>query len=819
MNNKTFRILLPALSAALLLSCTMKEPVPAGLVPGVDESVTPVTVSLDLTLDGERNGTPKTRAIDDPGAVQSTAIHTLCILQYNGTDDNAPLVGEVHFLRDDLDPEDENYLNFNQIRLADSQGAEHTLVILTNTFRQLPRVETLGEMLALWRTVEGEPDVFGHEGQGGGFPDDVDYFQRMNALVVSVIENDAVIKGTLRRSMARINVEIVNDGTDGLQIRDVQLRNVSMKDYYVTDYSYIDENDEVQLLRDTPFQDEYIPSVPMRADYVKKAWTGDNTAGEGTGTANYRWYVSSNMRGTDANNTLPSEKNLCPNAGGATYLYILARYGADADADGLNDELIEYKFYLGENLVNNFDLKPNTSYSYRLTFNGKGNTSVDKRINDMGSVNFPVDANSYIVNPPAEGSRKYTFNVVHRPNIFWGTPNGEDRYDQYGTYSNNWIASGEEWKAFILWSDVAYDMNAILTRKTGTGEGGYNDASQRVELTIPSDITEGNLVIGVYTDDPSNILWSWHVWITKYQPDDITGHAPDAGTYIYSVKGGEVHRYGGSAWTTGRYKDGYAMDRNLGALDDKYREARGGGFCYQFGRKDPFPASYTICRYDYDGNRTSVAGDAVPKVAGSATGKAWKNVPYSVNNPRTYITSSNGYWTSGDVFNPSSYNSSILWQDPYTGSRTDVEEGGKNLTKSIFDPCPPGWRLPVNGTWAHFTGDGAGSSTTSTTVTFQWNVETFNGRGRGTGRTYYPLTFAASKSNPTDASIPTIFFPASGNRESNGSMRNVGSGGDGWSSAPSSVTNGYRLSLNAGSVNPSLSTSRAYGFAVRCVRE
>ena len=821
--NKTLRFLLPALGAALLLSCTEKEPVPAGVNAGADDALTPVRVSLDLKLDGERNGTPKTRAIDDPGTVADTQIHNLCILQYNGTGDDAALVGEVHYLRDDVDADDENYLDMNQIKLADSQGAEHTLVILANTFRQLPRVETLGEMLALWRTVEGEPDVFGHEGQGEGFPDDAGYYQRLNALAVMVVENDAVVKGTLRRSMARINVEIVNDGTDGLQIRKVQLRTVSQKDYYITDYSYIDANDDVQTLRSTPFQDEYVPAVPMRADYAEKEWTGTNDgsvqSGEGTGTATYRWYVSSNMRGTDTNNTLPSQKNVCPNAAGATYLYILARYGSDADGDGLNDELIEYKFYLGENLVNNFDLCPNTSYSYRLTFNGKGNTSTDQRVNDMGSVNFPVDANCYIVNPPVEGSRKYTFNVIHRPHLFWGTPNGEDRYGLQTQYPNNWIPTTQTWKARILWSDVPYEMNDILTRKTGTGEGGYNDAAQRLELTIPSDVTEGNIVVGVWRDDPSNILWSWHIWITSYQPDDISGHAPDEGTYIYSVNGGEVHRYGGNAWTTGRYKDGYAMDRNLGALDDRYRTSRGGGFYYQFGRKDPFPANYTVYTYDYDGTRTQVSGDAVPKVAGSSTGQSWKNVPYSVNNPRTYITN-NGYWTSGDVFNPSQYNSSIVWQDPYNGNRTEEEEVGTNATKSIFDPCPPGWRLPVNGTWAHFTGDGSGSSTTSTTATFQWGVVTFNGHDRGTGRTYYPLTFYASKSNPTDASIPTIFFPASGDRDSsNGAMGGAGSYGFYWGSSPGSATNGYDLYFNSGTVNPSRNVSRANGCPVRCVRE
>ena len=819
MNYKTLRFLMPALGAALLLSCEVEELVPVSSDHG--EEITPVTVSLQLTLDGELNGTPQTRAIDDPLDKDDTQIHNLCILQYNGTGDDALLVGDVHYLRSDADPDDEDYLNFNAVKLADSWGAQHTLVILTNTFTKLggDQIKTLGGMLSLWRTVGGEPDVFGHTGQGEEFPNDTDYYQRMNAIVVAVIENEATVKGTLRRSMARINVIINNNGRDGLQIQKVRLRNASMKDYYVTDYSYLDGNDDVQLLRDTPFQDEYIPGVPMRADYSSRTWAdgggtndGSVQSGAGTGTATYRWYVASNMRGT-SDNTLPSEKNMCQNAGGATYLWILATYGTN------HDEYIVYKFYLGENLVNDFNLKPNHSYTYRLTFDGKGNTVTDKRIDDYGTVNFTVDSNCYIINPPVEGTRRYTFNVVRRPNTFWGGPNSGDRYGYYnnsaGQYPSNFIGTTETWHARILWSDAAYTMNDVLTRNSGNGDGGYMDDSQRVELTIPSNITKGNLVIGVWTgDDPNVILWSWHIWITEYQPDNILGHAPEAGAYLYNVEGGEVHRYKGGAWTTGIYKNGYVMDRYLGALDQKYHNTgRGAGMFYQYGRKDPFPAYYTIYTYNASGVRSSVNSDAVPKTNFDATGQAsYRNVPWSVNNPRNFIKGS-GYWTYNDIFNPNPYDSSISkWQDPKVSENDGitVETG-----KSFFDPCPPGWKVPHSSAFSHFSGDNNGSSTTSTTVTFQGSVEVYNGHNRGAGRTYYPNTWMVDKDN---VSAQTAFFPASGGREWNtGQLAYAGSqvfsfGTDTWSSV------GVNM-LRFPGVNNANIYNRANGYPVRCIRE
>ena len=810
-----------AVTAALTLSCRVEEPVLEGCG---NEEIKPVTVSLDLAFADEVYGTPQTRAIDDPGDVASTQIRNMCILQFAGKALDAPIVGDVHYLRADVNPEDENYLNLNQIKLADSMGAEHTLVFLTNTFAQIPAVETLGDMLALWRTAGGEPAVFGHDGDGASFPDDATYYQRMNALAVTKVDNGTIVHGFLRRSMARINVEIVNDGTDHLKIHSVQLRNVSQKDYYVTDYSYIASYTDAEHftpanLMEGAFQDVYDPKIPQRTDYAARTWaqgggTNDGSVnnGEGTGTAHFRWYVPSNMRGTDSSCSLKEQKNMSQNSGGATYLYIVASYNT-------TEEPILYRFYLGENLVNNFDLKPNTSYSYRLTFNGKGNTTTDKRVEDLGSRKFEYDANCYILNPSPLGDRTFSFNVVHRPNVFWGSSNEGDRYGFYdngsGQYPNHYIRSNEHWYARVLWSDYPYtpeQINAMLVNKTGTGAGNYDDDISRVKVRIPSDIVRGNIVIGVWANDGSSveansdvILWSWHLWITDYQPDRIIGHTPDAETFVYNVDGGQVHRYASPAWTsaTGRYKNGYIMDRNLGAQDRSYHgNARSGGLYYQFGRKDPFAANYTCYSYDYNGTISNVGYSDGTTESGS-TGQNSKNVPWSVMNPRKYITGAN--WTSNDIFSPTG----ITWNDPMIGVRTEHEE---MTVKSFFDPCPPGWKVPLNGWIGDLVAGPVG--TTSTTVNWVWN-----GHSLGTGSTYYPEAghYLGNKDNEN---AQVIFFPASGYRNlGGGTMEYVGGFGYCWSSTPSSTTTGYQLRFNSTSVSSSFSLSRAIGYPVRCVRE
>lgn len=807
MKYRTLRFFFPALAVAVMMSSCQIEEFDSPQPESNAEDIIPATVSLKFNISGEDYGTPETKAIDDPGTVGNTQIQTLVILQYGGTEDDAPLVGGVHYLSADVtDPEDEHYLgDMEQIKLADSQGQVHTLVFLTNTFTEIRAGETLGEMLRLTRVAPGEADVFGHTGDGNGFPEETTYYQRMNALAVTEVTNDMTVYAILRRSMARINVQITNTGADGLQIRKVWLRNVSQKDYYITDYSYLspDDHSTVELLRDYAFQDEYVSSLPLRTDYSEREWNGTD---DGTGTAVYRWYVPSNMRGTDESNSLPSEKNTSINSIGATYVYILGEYGPE------HDQAIIYRFYLGENLVNNFDLKPNTSYSYHFTFNGKGVTSTDKRIEDGGRKDFMVDANCYILNPPTLADlppRKYTINVVSRPNIFWGTRPDSDRYGNFEEYPNNYIQGGEVWKARILWSDINYDQLSVLTKATDTNDmnATYDSMTQRIELTVSSNTPKGNLVIGVWTDDPTNILWSWHIWITDYEPDGI-GVAPVEDRYVYPVKGGELHRYMKDAiWTTGELKNGYIMDRYLGALDQKSHSAsstsatRGGGFLYQFGRKDPFPLDYIVYYYNYNESapfKSVGGGNNIDKVSYENA-----SVPFSVNKPASYITGTTS-WYSGV------YASATNWKDPYPSLRTDVEE---TIVKSFFDPCPPGWKIAAVDTYYGFVY--GNTSTNNPAANLITGAESTNGHNRGSGGTFYPRGYLSDKN-----SLETAFFPSTPIRM--GTAGNVAPEGYpywcryGNSTSGSSFFFSTYISYRGGPNGP---YGHANGFPVRCVRE
>ena len=751
------------------------------------EDIEMVDVSLNLFVAKEGRGTQDTKSIDDQPDAYSTVIRNINVLQFNGTDDNSTIVGEVQYLSDTAEHPDEKLQidiqtnKISMIKLADSQGQKHTIVILTNTFGKLIQVNTLGELKALFRTIYNDYEVFGYEGDAKDFPDGENtYYQRMNAIAVTEIGQGTVLRANLRRSMARIKLHIENDlnHSDNLRIKSVQLKEVSAKDYYLTDYRYIVDpaTRTEDRLFDYDFQDEYDPSYPRRMDYDPIVWNGEIVeSGNGKKEiADYTFYVPSNQRGVFEANLLPYEKNRCPNINGATHVRIYATYGPEN-----NKTDIVYTFYLGANLVNDFNICPNTSYTYNLRFSGKGNSKVDDRIDDLATVHFGIDANCYMLPIPEANERSYTFNAISRPNIFWGA-----RYGLESQYPNYIVDDSDKWNARILWSDLEMtkeDIKAFLVNDSGTGAGAYMDMNQRIRVTVPSDMEPCNVIVGMYRNDPDNIMWSWHLWITDYCPDDIVGHPPVYETvtsqndtvirFIYPVREGEVHRYNGKAWQNegGRYYKGYAMDRALGALDSSTSPGknRNGGLHYNWGRKDPFrKGSYSIWMYDQEGNSTKYTSTSFPGIPDkyaeqfAAAGEA--NIPFTVNHPTIDIKTS-PKWNSTDP--------DMDWNDYKAMDRADYEEGDEDSFKSMFDPCPPGWRVPIatalpDGPFSHkYNGkvpelsncysDFSGCSTTDskTTVVIAQDPSP---EGRGAGFIYYPMGYMKDKDNP---SPQTIFFP------------------------------------------------------------
>lgn len=193
-----------------------------------------------------------------------------------------------------------------------------------------------------------------------------------------------------------------------------------------------------------------------------------------------------------------------------------------------------------------------------------------------------------------------------------------------------------------------------------------------------STVPEGNALIAA-KDASGNILWSWHIWVTSVMPKDHQ-YKNGAGTMMVCDLGAAYVESGAYPWSSGLY--------------------------YQFGRKDPFW-----------GDRSCTL-DGWKKVWCNAT---TGTESYAAAHPTTFISNSNGpygfaHWLhSGEA---------RLWR----------------RTKSISDPCPPGYVIPDGGQYGVWARASGRTSAVSDIESSSWVV--FNGSGadlefRSAGECYY----------------------------------------------------------------------------------
>ena len=273
-----------------------------------------------------------------------------------------------------------------------------------------------------------------------------------------------------------------------------------------------------------------------------------------------------------------------------------------------------------------------------------------------------------------------------------------------------------------------------------------------ISFETPSTYNEGNAVIAA-KDASGTILWSWHIWLTDQPVGQV--YYNDAGTM---------------------------MDRNLGATSATPGDVGALGLLYQWGRKDPFLGAASI---SYTDEAMSTITWPLQVLSNSSTG----TISYAIANPTTFIT------TTTIVSNIVNFD----WY--YTGSSStdNTRWVESSSSKSIYDPCPAGWRIPnggSNGVWAK----AAGANSDMVYYSYDSINKGMNFSGKF-------------------GDAATIWYPASGFRSSSdGRLGNVGDGGFFWSASPY-LQYVYLLEFkSAGYFYPSKFNSRALGRSVRCLQ-
>ena len=273
--------------------------------------------------------------------------------------------------------------------------------------------------------------------------------------------------------------------------------------------------------------------------------------------------------------------------------------------------------------------------------------------------------------------------------------------------------------ALVLWYNTLQTSNNWVDESPVYVSSVSLDSDGYIKFYTPDVFVPGNVVIAAFAEEGvtyenitvdenkcinnATLLWSWNIWAAD-------GYDPDATAVI---SGGKTF-----------------MDRNVGAAisgvgsKGEYEPAYAVGNYYQWGRKDPFPSIADYCNYYPCQYANTLIGTPTytPIVALRVHGQsAAKNVNNQVWGYRTKEdgsfnmdsswhtiernsigapSSSNSVFSGYAVEHPYVYILNSKYPDGgyYPWVTTDDQSyrafwGGADSQKTLFDPCPVGWRV------------------------------------------------------------------------------------------------------------------------------
>ena len=420
-----------------------------------------------------------------------------------------------------------------------------------------------------------------------------------------------------------------------------------------------------------------------------------------------------------------------------------------------------------------------------------------------GSVNRST-ANSYVISAPGH----YRIPLVYGNAIENGNNNPSSyQTSNTGTYilsnfqdhaghaiDDPWIekthggANASVDGAEVVWADAANLVHSPSITHVG-GEGFLD-----FEVTA-ADIQSGNAVVAVTKSDGAGsktVLWSWHLWFAPKDALDkikVTNHQNVNYYFTKETLGWKPTQWSGSTYSSARTvkvkveqtvaNNGAKAYTVINITQNPGGVRKGATTLYQFGRKDAFPG---VAKADLASNShfTENAGDNM-------------SIENGIQHPDLYYT-----WGS-NWENNYSYNN--LW----SADNTARGFNDNSVVKTVYDPCPVGFKMPASNAFTGFTTTGQNSSTQS-----ELNIEDSQTFQNNLGHNFWT----------NSSKTATIYFPASGCRDnSDGSLSTIGIFGSYWSAYYNVSNYGCFLIFYSGLVNPLYAGIRANGFAVRPVAE
>ena len=349
--------------------------------------------------------------------------------------------------------------------------------------------------------------------------------------------------------------------------------------------------------------------------------------------------------------------------------------------------------------------------------------------------------------------------------------------------------------AEVVWADAADLVHSPSITHVG-GEGFLD-----FEVTA-ADIQSGNAVVAVTKGSGASktVLWSWHLWFAPKDALDkikVTNHQNKDYYFTKETLGWKLIQWRSSTYTSARTvkvkveqtvaNNGAKAYTVINITQNPGGVKKGATTLYQFGRKDAFPG-VDASKLAANSHFTQNAGDNM-------------SIKNGIQHPdKFYIWGSS--WFSAP---PTGYTYYNLWSADNTVTGGWKIGNDNPVVKTVYDPCPVGFKMPANNAFTGFTANGQ-------------NGGTMNVDGTDNSQTYqnnFGHNFWTSSSKTA-----TINFPASGYRLNYlGPLVNVGRIGSYWSAVPGSSNFGCGLYFYSGGVTPLDSGARTWGYAVRPVSE
>ncbi|CDA94847.1 uncharacterized protein BN487_01132 [Prevotella sp. CAG:1320] len=358
-------------------------------------------------------------------------------------------------------------------------------------------------------------------------------------------------------------------------------------------------------------------------------------------------------------------------------------------------------------------------------------------------------ANCYVVN--AAGT--YKLPLVYGNAIVNGSPNRQAYSDSHFVdYKNEhiidpWIkSSGTPKDATLVWSDGFYMFNDVHL------DGDY------LVFTINKDyIQQANAIVAV-RDASGTIMWSWHIWVTErninktHKVDDWSNGA----TYdmmssnLGWVDGKQVYYDPREfKFTFKQKKTGEEKTMTVTQVGETFDYKDAGSTYYQWGRKDPIVA---LKNRDKTGVNDYRRLDTPTDDYLYKTQPGWVTSADGIKHPNVYYVQNATYsstaWLTDAAYSPK------LWNVDGTEKNIWVASS----RKTVYDPSPKGFKVPVPRAFSVFVDGGATSDNVCGTL-----------NGYIDSATPYQYHVYTKKNDQGDC-IP---FTATGQRSNRG---NLGSG-------------------------------------------